>query len=209
MKKGTTRMELVRGTTLPPTEGSAMSERKQQILQLAIEIIADEGYGSLSMRALARASGMKLGALQYHFKTSEEMLRTLVGYIAESYRRFFEPLMNKEAPLGIREIVTFILDDEAGDTLYSDRLWPQLWAMQQVEPLVSDLVEEIYATYVSTLEDALKTAGSLAPRAEALFLMSLLEGATLFMGVGRRWEGDAKAFGDTVQEFINNKYGEK
>ncbi len=39
------------------TEGTrtAMSERKQQILQTAIEIIADEGYGSLSMRALADA----------------------------------------------------------------------------------------------------------------------------------------------------------
>jgi len=30
---------------------------------MAIEIIEDEGYGSLSMRALARASGIKLGAL--------------------------------------------------------------------------------------------------------------------------------------------------
>jgi AcrR family transcriptional regulator len=51
-----------------------MSERKQQILQTAIEMIADEGYESLTMHALARASGMKLGALQYHFRTSEEML---------------------------------------------------------------------------------------------------------------------------------------
>ena len=42
-----------------------MSERKQEIMQTAIEIIADEGYASLSMRALARAVGMKLGALQY------------------------------------------------------------------------------------------------------------------------------------------------
>ena len=46
-----------------------MSERKQQILQAAVDIIVDEGYGSLSMRALARASGIKLGALQYHFRT--------------------------------------------------------------------------------------------------------------------------------------------
>ena len=39
-------------------------DRKTEILRSAIELIADEGYGSLSMRALARASGMKLGALQ-------------------------------------------------------------------------------------------------------------------------------------------------
>ena len=52
-------------------------ERKQEILQIAIEIIADEGYSSLTMRSLARASGMKLGALQYHFRTWEALLRAL------------------------------------------------------------------------------------------------------------------------------------
>ncbi len=69
-----------------------MTDRKQQILQIAIEMIADEGYASLTMRALARASGMKLGALQYHFRTSDDMLRALAGYIAESYRQSFKSL---------------------------------------------------------------------------------------------------------------------
>jgi AcrR family transcriptional regulator len=190
-----------------------MSERKQQILQTAIEMIADEGYGSLTMRALARASGMKLGALQYHFRTSDEMLRAVVDYIAESYRQSFDRFQNsatnEENSPGVREIVLFLLRDEPGDAIFGDKLWPQLWAMQQVEPLVSDLVEDIYAKYLTKLQEALQAEGSSAPRAEALCLMSLLEGATIFMGVGRRWEGEAKAFGDTVQEFINSKYGDK
>ena len=67
-----------------------MSERKQQILQAAIGIIVNEGYANLSMRALARASGIKLGALQYHFRTWEDMLRALVAYIAEQYKRNFD-----------------------------------------------------------------------------------------------------------------------
>ena len=52
-----------------------MSGRKQQILQSAIHIIAEEGYGALTMRALARASDLKLGALQYHYPTRDDMLR--------------------------------------------------------------------------------------------------------------------------------------
>jgi AcrR family transcriptional regulator len=186
-----------------------MSERKQQILQAAIEIIADEGYASLSMRALARASGMKLGALQYHFRTWDEMLRALVGYIAAEYQRSFELLTSDDDSPGIREIVTFIVDDTAGDSLLGDRLWPQLWAMMQVEPLVADLVDEIYSEYMQILEKALEDATSLAPRTDALFLMSLLEGSTLFMGRGRPWEGDANAVRDTVLEFIDARYGEK
>ncbi len=189
-----------------------MTERKQQILQNAIEMIAGEGYASLTMRALARASGMKLGALQYHFPTAEELLRALVGYIGESYRLSFESLKNSfknenDSP-SLRQIVLFIFDDDVGETLMGDKLWPQLWAMQQVEPLVSDLVEDVYANYIATLEQALENAGSSAPRAEALCLVSLLEGSTIFLGSGRRWEGDAKIVRNSVLEFVDSRYGE-
>jgi AcrR family transcriptional regulator len=186
-----------------------MGERKQQILQTAIEIIANEGYASLGMRALARASGIKLGALQYHFRTSEEMLQGLVGHIAAEYRRSFESLKSDDDPPGVREIVMFILDDSAGDALLGKRLWPQLWAMELVEPFVADLVEEIYAEYLKLLERALEDKGSLAPRAEALCLMSLLEGTTIFVTSGKRWERDREAVIDTILEFIDAKYGEK
>ena len=186
-----------------------MDDRKKEILQKAIEIIANEGYGSLGMRALARASGMKLGALQYHFRNREKMLRALVDYIATEYRRSFESLKSDDDPPGVREIVKFILDDSAGDALQSDGLWPQLWAMELVEPIVADLMEDIYAEYFNLLERALENEGSLAPHVEALCLMSLLEGTSIFVGSGRRWEVDREAVCDTVLEFIDSKYGEK
>ena len=43
-----------------------------------------------------------------------------------------------------------MLDEHVGtsDKLFNDRLWAQLWAMEQVEPLVSDLLlEELYAKF--------------------------------------------------------------
>jgi AcrR family transcriptional regulator len=161
------------------------------------------------MRALARVNGMKLGALQYHFRTSQEMWQALVSYVGESYRYTFGRLRNDDAPPTIREIVLFILDDDAGDAIAGDRLWPQFWAMQQVEPLISDLLVDVYAGYLATLEAALKAAGNSAPRAEALCLMSLLEGSTIFVGRGRRWEGDAGVVRDAVLSFVDSKYGEQ
>lgn len=186
-----------------------MNDRKKEILQKAIEIIANEGYGNLGMRALARASGMKLGALQYHFRTSNDMLRALVDYIAAEYRRSFESLKSDDDSPGVREIAKFILDDSAGDALQSNRLWSQLWAMELVEPIVADLIEDIYAEYFNLLERALESEGSLAPHVEALCLMSLLEGTSIFVRSGRRWEVDREAVYDTVLEFIDAKYGEK
>ena len=73
-----------------------MTERREEILKIAVDIIANEGYASLTMRALERASGMKLGALQYHFRTSEDLLRALVAYIADAYNRSFSKLQDRK-----------------------------------------------------------------------------------------------------------------
>jgi AcrR family transcriptional regulator len=188
----------------------AMSERQQEILRTAIEIIADEGYGSLSMRALARASGMKLGALQYHFRTWEDLLRALVDCLAKEIRGAFESRKLHEGAPSVLEIAMFIFDDTAGtaDASLGSRLWPQLWAMEQVEPLVSDLLEETYAEYLEILETAMKAAGVESPRVEALCVLSILEGKSLFIGKGRRWEGDRTLARETILKLIAERYGE-
>ena len=41
-----------------------MGDRKHQILNEALEILVTQGYAARSTRAVARASGLKLGALQ-------------------------------------------------------------------------------------------------------------------------------------------------
>ncbi len=185
-----------------------LSDRKHQILQNAVDMVASEGYARLSMRALARASGMKLGALQYHFPTWEALLRSLADHIRAEYRASFpgEDHPGQGAP-DLRDVVGFFLDDAAGERLHSDRLWPQLWAMAQVEPVMGELLGEIYGSYLRALEDALVARGNEAPRAEALSLMSLIEGSALFVGRGARWAGDAETMRDRVLETLDHKYG--
>jgi len=184
-----------------------MSERKQQILQAAIDIIAEQGYGGLTMRALARASDLKLGALQYHYPTRDDMLRALVAYIAAVYRETFDSIAGNSDSLTISRVLEFVAADPSGGTLKEQRLWPQLWAMMQVEPLVAELVEDIYVEYLEILEKLLVDAGSNAPHAEALFLMSAVEGSSLFVDSGRRWEGEADDWAATLRGFIKSKYG--
>ncbi len=186
---------------------AVVSGRQQQILDKAIEIIAAEGYSKLTMRALARASGMKLGALQYHFPTWEDMLCALAAHIASTYRLSFAALKRDSNTLSLGDIVKFILDDVPGSALQADRLFPQLWAMARVEPVMKALLDDIYEEYLRKLENQLANAGSHSPRADALVIMSLLEGTTLFVGRGRRWADDADAVRDAVLAFIDARYG--
>jgi len=185
-----------------------LSERKQQILQAAIDIIASKGYGALTMRALARASGMKLGALQYHFRTWEDLLRALAAYIADAYRRSWEVLyLNAEEP-SLQDIIHFILDDPVEPALRSESLFPQLWAMAQVEPAMAEKLHELYAVYLEKLEERLTALGSRAPAADALAIMSLLEGSVVFVRGDRPWANHADAVRDAILELLEARYGD-
>lgn len=144
------------------------TERKDEILRAAIEIIASEGYVNLSIRALARAIDLELGALQVHFRTWEDLLHALVDFIREAYDHAFEEPTESSRSHGPLERVRFLLYDTPGDaTMRSDKLFPQLWAMAQVEPVMQSLLDEIYGRYLDMLEETFADAGSHAPRTAA------------------------------------------
>ena len=184
-----------------------MADRRTEILETAIALIVDEGYSSLTMRALAREVGMKLASLQYHFRTTDELMQGVVNHIGDTYDQSFEALRRDSEVITARQVVGFILEDEPGKAICGDRLWPQLWAMQDVEPLVSDLVENIYERFLKVLEDSLRRAGSSMPRVEALCLMSMLEGTTIFVGEGRRWQKHAEDVSEAILKLIENNWG--
>lgn len=202
----------LKGDAVPDGRGTILDmkiDRKTEILRSAIELIADEGYGSLSMRALARASGMKLGALQYHFRTWDALLIALVEYIEAEIISAFDASDGSVQESSIRSLIEFMLDEHVGtsDNLFSDRLWAQLWAMEQVEPLVSDLLEEVYAKFLMKLEKLMAKQSVVNARAEALMLLSLVEGESLFVGQGRRWQKSRSAVRKTILSLVDERYG--
>ena len=186
----------------------ALSDRKEQILLAAIEIIASKGYGKLTMRALARASGMKLGALQYHFRTWEDLLQALATYIADAYQRSWQALHLGDEEVSLQSLVHFIIEDPAGSALSGDEFFPQLWAMAQVEPAMAATLDELYGVYLEKLEVRLTALGSRAPAAEALAIMSLLEGTIVFVGDDRRWANHRDAVHDAVRKLLEARYGD-
>ena len=57
--------------------------------------------------------------------------------------------------------------------------------------------------------NAMEKAGVDSPQGEALCLMSMLEGESLFTGEGRRWEKNRGLVRDTILKFVENRYGKR
>jgi len=177
--------------------------RRREILEAAIEIIASEGYSKLTLRALARKSRLKLGALQYYFPTWSDLITELAEFVSEEYRHAFEQTKGSAEEPNLRDIVNFNLDDPPGSRLHSSRLFPQLWAMAQIEPALKSALDEIYGAYYERMKKSLREAGNLNPEIDGLLLMSLLEGSTLFVDSPHPWAEQREAFKKRVLEWLD------
>ena len=186
-----------------------MRDRKQQILREASALIATRGYGAFTMRAVARASGLKLGALQYHFRTRDDLLQALVGFIHERYIEDFAAFRDaRSAPHdGLSVLLDYWMTESLTAELQTDRLFPQLWAMALVEPPVQAMLDELYARYLAFIEDCLRDMGVDEPQGDAIVILSLFEGLTLFVDPGRPWEDRAAAAASSVRRLLEARLG--
>jgi AcrR family transcriptional regulator len=61
-----------------PHEGRARSDTRARIQQVALELFAEQGYDKTSLREIAERLDVTKAALYYHFKSKEDIVRSLV-----------------------------------------------------------------------------------------------------------------------------------
>lgn len=57
---------------------------RDRILQAALRLIGEQGIGAVTNRAVARAAGVSLGSLTYHFPSQEDLLREALRTFVDS-----------------------------------------------------------------------------------------------------------------------------
>ncbi len=69
---------------------SNTEERRAQIVDGLLIVMADRGYAGASVNAIAKAAKLTPGLLHYHFQNKREMLTTLVAKLAAQLRGRYE-----------------------------------------------------------------------------------------------------------------------
>ncbi len=62
-----------------------LSKAKLRIVDAAIELIAEKGYNTVSVRDIARAVGIKDASIYSHFASKDEILETIFTIIRDEY----------------------------------------------------------------------------------------------------------------------------
>jgi AcrR family transcriptional regulator len=82
---------------------SAPPERRRELLGVAAEVFAEQGYNATTVRKIADAAGMLAGSLYYHFDSKESMLDEILSTFLDELWAGYDAVL--AADLGPRETI--------------------------------------------------------------------------------------------------------
>jgi AcrR family transcriptional regulator len=150
--------------------------RKQQIMDVAMRLFANNGFKSTSISIIAKEAGISKGLLYNYFESKEDLLIQIVEKGFKEMLDYFDP--NKDGILTREEYIYFI--NEIFDLMNRKLSFYKLYFSLMLQPSVwkhfEPKFQEILGPLLGTLAQYYKTKGSSNPEAEALLAGAMMDG---------------------------------
>ncbi|MEM9621235.1 MAG: TetR/AcrR family transcriptional regulator [Pseudomonadota bacterium] len=174
-------------TSANPALTSKGSATRERIVQAARKQLVDRGYEAFVMRDLADALHMKLGNLQYYFKTRETLILHLIEREAEAdIEAIRQRQQDCTTPAAtFRAIVEELVVRWRGQ---SGILFSTLTTLSLHNPVYRQLYRQIYATFYTALEQPVRQMNPELSAEEARLrvrlITALIDGSSMQIQVG-------------------------
>lgn len=172
--------------------------RKDQIIEVARKLMIDEGLSSVTMRRVARESGISPGNLHYHFSNYGLMLGALLDAVLEPYLIKFEALKAESQgnPVtAMTAVLEYVLNDLANKE--TTMFFPELWVLANRNDKAEQQMGKLYDTYMSVLigliNDIRPDLSKKRTKEIALYICASIEGQTVFIGYETTYKQHRKA----------------
>lgn len=183
--------------TRPPAKPARRSQEdrsrttKDKLLQATIDVLLRDGYSGLTMKEVAKASGVSNGALMHHYASKAELVVEATAMVYE------EAIVRGQRTAQTAGSTDKLIEGFISDcmSIYFD--WPFLAALEcivvaRTDPDLMSRILPVMERYRVTCDDiwmdVFKKAGVPAKRARVLLNLSL--NLVRGMGLNRMWRHD-------------------
>lgn len=154
-------------------------EKRQQVLEAAIELFAGRGFDGTSLPAITAACGVPVPLIVYHFGSKQQLWRDAVDEIYQRFQADFEARTTQAAAAGpgyYRDRIAAYIHAIAAHPQYMRMLFQE---GTQETPRLAWLVERHQAPFTARLTALIERAQTegLLPRVDPVHLKFLLSGA--------------------------------
>ncbi len=152
-----------------------------RLLDCVLDLLVAEGYEGISIRRVATAAGVSIGAVQHHFATKDALLAAAMDRVSQQFQ---ERLDRRIAPgAGPAEVLRAVAD-ELVSTGEERRPASVIWLVRMARAAVHEPTAEVHRREWQQVEDLLAQLVAAARpdlaeevvRDEATVLLALLDG---------------------------------
>ena len=152
-----------------------------RLLDCVLDLLVAEGYEGISIRRVATAAGVSIGAVQHHFATKDALLGAAMHRVSQQFQ---ERLDRRIAPgAGPPEVLRAVAD-ELVSTGEERRPASVIWLVRMARAAVHEPTAEVHRREWQQVEDLLAQLvaaarpdlAEQAVRDEATVLLALLDG---------------------------------
>jgi len=178
-----------------PIMSSTREINRTDIVDSALEILAEVGFAHFSVLKVARAYGIRQSHLTYYFPTRDELLAAMANRVAERYQLLVEEWC-RAAMAGPGHPIALIIDALIADAVTppTSILFPALWEAANEDANMAAALDRIYRSAQARMIEMLGVdpeAPSGAPLRELVRVLGvIIEGCTAVYG--RRGADDAE-----------------
>ena len=136
-------------------QGIKPEGRKAEIVLAAAALLEEHGEAGFSLREVAKAVGMKLASLQYHFPNKAELMTAILNDIMDAYLDEIENAVASagkdpvEQLKGAAHALSGLGRAEAEKD--DSRLEMHLWSMALNDPLVRKTMNDCHRSYIDKM----------------------------------------------------------
>ncbi|NOQ26995.1 MAG: TetR family transcriptional regulator [Bacteroidales bacterium] len=175
-----------------------------KIMEVALELFANEGYFQSSISKIAKKAGISKGLMYNYFESKEDLLKAIIFHGVKSLMEFFDP--NHDGILSNEELIHFI--KQMFKTIREHVVYYRLYFSLMVQAPVLKLFENelwaMFEPFFKTLFEYFEHEGYEDPQAEVYLFQSMLD------GVGMTYVSDPENYPiDAVENKIISMYSKK
>ncbi len=155
-------------------------EKKELILQTALELFAEYGFHATSINQIAKKAGISKGLTYNYFESKNDILEQIIDNGFHEIHDFVDP--NNDDILTEEEFTLFI--EQCFDVVKSNLRHWKLFMTLMLQPVVSDNFIPRYMeageAMFKMMYEFLVSKGSKDPDGDLLIISSMIEGAFLY-----------------------------
>jgi AcrR family transcriptional regulator len=154
-------------------------DRKKQLMDIGLELFANEGYHNTTISRIAAMAGISKGLMYNYFESKEDLLIQLAERGINSLLVHFDP--DRDGVLTRDEMIFLVnmLFQILTDNPTTWKLYFSVMMQPDVYRIIGERFRSMQVSYLDMLTSYFREMGRKDPYAEARFLMAVFDGIYL------------------------------